>query len=144
MVGLLRVFLMGLLVMLSTAAPTMGDSAGVGNFTLEAGYRLDELDWNIAGGIKGPNIISELEWEDLEIYQMRGSGRFDFEKGNAPFALRLKGSLAYGWIVDGENQDSDFKGNNRTLEYSRSNNNSDDGGVFDAFVGIGARFRGKC
>ncbi|UCG08955.1 MAG: hypothetical protein JSV83_10030, partial [Desulfobacterales bacterium] len=37
------------------------------------GYRRDELDWNIAGNINGnnPNILSELTWEDLEIYQLR-------------------------------------------------------------------------
>ena len=36
-------------------------------FVFSAGYRKDELDWNIAGNINGnnPNILSELTWEDL-------------------------------------------------------------------------------
>jgi hypothetical protein len=37
-------------------------------------------------------------------------------------------------------QDSDYLGDNRTLEFSRSNNNADDGNTFDASVGIGYQF----
>ena len=135
MCKLLRILLLGSLALLVTVAPTMAA------FTLEAGYRLDELNWNIAGGIEGPNVASELEWEDLEIYQIRGGGKFSFGKGKAPFTIDMKGSLAYGWIVDGENQDSDFDGDDRTMEFSRSNNRSDDGDVFDVSAGIGPRFR---
>ncbi|MGD8383733.1 MAG: hypothetical protein PVJ11_16445, partial [Syntrophobacterales bacterium] len=39
---------------------------------LSAGYREDEFDWNIAGNSSGnnPNILSELTWEDLQIFQV--------------------------------------------------------------------------
>lgn len=140
MYKLLRFLFLGFLALLSVVAPAQADSADGLSFQIEAGYRMDELDWNIDGGAAGPNIISELEWDNLEIYQVRGTGELISTVEAAPFAILLKGSMTYGWIVDGENQDSDFAGDNRTLEYSRSNNSSDDGYVFDLSAGIGPRF----
>ncbi|MEA3438104.1 MAG: hypothetical protein U9R43_16695 [Thermodesulfobacteriota bacterium] len=106
-------------------------------FLLSTGYRVDDLDWNIAGDINGynPNILSELEWKGLESFQLKIANKTVF---NQLFLLR--GSLAYGWIFDGENQDSDYLGDDRTFEFSRSNNNSDDGNVLDASFGIGWQF----
>ncbi len=36
-------------------------------------YRIDNLNWNIAGDLYGnnPNILSELTWTDLKIYQLK-------------------------------------------------------------------------
>jgi len=106
-------------------------------FFLSTGYRVDDLDWNIAGDINGnnPNILSELEWEGLESFQLKLVNKTVFDQ-----LFLLRGSLAYGWIFDGENQDSDYLGDNRTLEFSRSNNNSDDGNMLDASFGIGWQF----
>ena len=52
----------------------------------------------------------------------------------------MRGALGYGWIFDGRNQDSDFQGNNRTGEFSRSNNRTEDGNVVDASFGMGYQF----
>jgi len=106
-------------------------------FLLSTGYRVDDLDWNIAGDINGnnPNILSELEWEGLESFQLKIANKTVF---NQLFLLRS--SLAYGWIFDGENQDSDYLGDDRTFEFSRSNNNSDDGNMLDASFGLGWQF----
>lgn len=120
------------------AGPIRQLELGVG-----AGYRVDDLDWNKAG--LGPtnyvNILSELTWEDLEIYQVRGKGRVSLGRENAPVSFYLRGLAGYGWIVDGENQDSDFEGNDRTLEFSRSNNDAGDGEVLDASIGAGPSLR---
>jgi hypothetical protein len=104
---------------------------------LNSGYRVDDFDWNIAGDINGnnPNIISELTWKNLESFQLELVGKTTFQQ-----LLMLRGSLAYGWIFDGENQDSDYLGDNRTFEFSRSNNNSDEGNMLDASFGIGWQF----
>jgi len=106
-------------------------------FLLSTGYRVDDLDWNIAGDINGnnPNILSELEWEGLESFQIKTTNKTIFNQ-----LFLLKGSLAYGWILNGENQDSDYWGDNRTLEFSRSNNNSDEGNMLDASFGLGWQF----
>src|SRR3989338_2741570 len=89
-------------------------------FSLGAGYRKDHLDWSIAGG--SVNVLSELKWENLKIAQISAAARLNID---ADWSLR--GKLAYGRINSGSNQDSDYDGNNRTLEFSRSNNRG--GGV---------------
>jgi hypothetical protein len=103
-----------------------------------AGYRRDDLDWNIAGDTSGnnPNVLSELTWDDLESYQVKFQGRLVI-----PNIIALRGSADYGWIFDGENQDSDYAGNNRTLEFSRSNNSGDDEDVWDVSLAVGYPFR---
>ena len=103
-------------------------------YTLNIGYRKDDLDWNIAGDVTGnnPNILSELTWSDIEIIQLEfGLARF-FSNG-----VVLKGDIAYGFIFDGNNQDSDYFGDNRTLEFSRSNNSTDDGNTTDFSIALG-------
>lgn len=108
-------------------------------FIATGGYRVDDLDWNIAGDINGnnPNILSELTWDDLESYQLKFQGRLVW-----PNLITLRGALAYGWIFDGKNQDSDYSGDSRTFEFSRSNNSTDDDNVWDGSLAVGypARF----
>jgi len=106
------------------------------SFSGSFGYRSDDLNWNIAGDITGnhPNVLSELEWEDIGIFQIKGANTTVYR------GIYFRGSLAYGWIFSGEVQDSDYLGDNRTLEYSRSNNNADDGNTFDASAAIGYQF----
>jgi hypothetical protein len=107
-------------------------------FAFSAGYRKDELDWNIAGDINGnsPNILSELTWEDLESFQLKLQN-----KTVIPNIFYFRARVSYGWIFDGTVQDSDYAGDYRSFEFSRSNNSADDGDVWDASVGIGYPFR---
>lgn len=102
------------------------------------GYRSDDLDFNIAGDINGnnPNIISELTWDNLESYQVKFQGSLVW-----PRIIALKGSANYGWIFDGKNQDSDYWGDDRTFEFSRSNNKTDDNNVWDVSLAVGYPFR---
>jgi len=108
------------------------------DFTFSAGYRVDNLDWNIAGDAGGnnPNILSELTWDDVESYQVKIRGDLVW-----PNIIALRGLADYGWIFDGDNQDSDYLGDNRTWEWSRSNNKSDDGDVWDVSLAVGYPFR---
>jgi hypothetical protein len=126
-----------------------GDWPWKSRFTVMGGYRVDNLDWNIGGYYTsswngGPretryiNVLSELTWSDLKIYQVTMSNRTVLQE-----RIYFRGSLGYGWIVEGQNQDSDYKGNNRTLEFSRSNNASDKGGVQDFTGGVGYLFKIK-
>ena len=107
-------------------------------FVFSGGYRRDDLDWNIAGDINGnnPNILSELTWDDIESYQVKFQGSLVW-----PRIITLRGSVNYGWIFDGDNQDSDYLGDNRSFEFSRSNNSTDDGDVWDASIAVGYPFR---
>lgn len=108
-------------------------------FDLSAGYRTDELNWNIAndlGGTATPNILSELMWDALRIVQLGGGLQLTGSDG-----LHLRASAAYGWIHDGHNQDSDYLGNDRTLEFSRTNNDTVGDSVWDLSLAFGYRFR---
>ncbi len=101
---------------------------------LSAGYRSDYLKWNIAGDVAGlnTNILSELTWEDLETFQLQSRGRIEFDQ--LPYLQRktlLSTHLAFGRILDGDVQDSDYAGNDRTKEWSRSVNKADRGYVID-------------
>jgi len=143
--GASRLWACALLTMLLTSGGMEARAEVLPNldFQLGAGYRQDQFDWNIAGTPRGtsPNILSELQWEDLEIYQVRAKGKAVVGLDNFPsFDACVKGFLGYGWIVDGDNQDSDFLGDNRTLEFSRSNNKTEDDNVLDAALAIGPRF----
>ena len=107
------------------------------DLSLSTGFRVDDLNWNIAGNISGsnPNVLSELTWSDLETLQAAVRGRALVNEW-----LYLRGSLGYGWTLSGENQDSDFSGNDRTQEYSRSSNSADGSTVLDAALGLGYQF----
>jgi hypothetical protein len=98
------------------------------------GYRHDELDWNIAGTTDGadPNILSELSWKDLIIHEVSLGLHVHTISG-----VYMRNYFAYGVIVDGENQDSDYTEDDRQMEFSRSNNKADKGHTRDFSVGIG-------
>jgi hypothetical protein len=119
-----------LLVMLASGVNAEGES----NAAFEVGYRKVDLRWTIAGNDNGccPNILSELTWSDIQARQLKGS--FDTTLNRR---IMLEASAAYGIIVAGDNQDSDYYGDNRTYEFSRSNNDASDGSLIDLSVGVG-------
>jgi len=106
------------------------------DFHVGAGYRVDNLNWNIAGMSDGtgPNILSELTWSDITSFQLAGQVRVLFLE-----RIYFRGSLQGGPILSGQVQDSDFNGDNRTLEFSRSDNSADMGNVWDVSGGLGYR-----
>jgi hypothetical protein len=100
--------------------------------TLEAGFRRDNLDWNIAGSNNSPNVLSELTWRDLNIFQVKGE-----LAGSNVDKYYFRASFDHGWVLSGENQDSDYAGDDRTLEFSRSINGVDGSTVWDLSLGFG-------
>ncbi|MDD5629652.1 MAG: autotransporter domain-containing protein [Elusimicrobia bacterium] len=100
-----------------------------------AGYRNDSLNWDIStdpSGLSAPNVLSELSWKNLNILEMQARVHAENDYG-----FYAKAELSYGWIVHGRNQDSDYDGNNRTQEFSRSNNSSNGSYVWDGSFGLG-------
>jgi hypothetical protein len=95
--------------------------------------RSDELNWNI--GVPGVNVLSELSWKDVESTGLEIGGHLDL-----PYGFVALGRASYGKIRDGKNQDSDFEGNNRTGEVSRSNNDGGQGKMLESQVALGYRF----
>ena len=110
---------------------------------LNLGSRVDQFDWNIAGNVAGnsPNIISELTWDDLEIAEVNTKVRIILFNNHFPFGGTIRASVNYGEIQNGDNQDSDYGLDNRTNEWSRSNNAANDGNVWDFTIGTGLAFK---
>jgi hypothetical protein len=99
---------------------------------LYGGYRQDNLSWSIAGIDGSPNILSELSFDDVVSLEVG----VDLDL-RAPVGFEAEIALRYGEIVDGSNRDSDYMGDDRTGEWSRSDNAVDDDDVWDTSVGIG-------
>ncbi|OGQ63390.1 MAG: hypothetical protein A3I81_03350 [Deltaproteobacteria bacterium RIFCSPLOWO2_02_FULL_55_12] len=131
-------------LVLTVAAVTLfflnGASAAdeISKIEFSAGKRVDNLDWNISGVSPYGNVVnvlSELTWTDLESYQAMAKARIYLDR------VYIRSYAGYAFITSGENQDSDYRGDNRTLEYSRSNNKTDDGSLWDFSAGMGYLFR---
>jgi hypothetical protein len=131
-------WLQGLLLGVLT---TFGNTAWALDFESElqfgAGYRTGQLDWNIAGDTSGnnPNILSELTWRDLKILDVQTKAQGT--NGNGYY---FRGAAHYGRVLAGENQDSDYDGDDRTLEFSRSINDVDGSSVWGFKLGLGKEF----
>lgn len=110
-------------------------------FGIETGYRTDDFNWNIAGPNDSPNVLSELSWKNLEIYQVGASGKVAVGNQASPFLTYLRGSFDYGWIHSGDWRDSDYYGDNRALEISRSTGATNDDNVLDASIGLGFQWK---
>lgn len=103
---------------------------------IKTGYRRDDLDWSISGIGGTPNVLSELKWRDIEIATISaGASIYTRENWLVNF------DMTYGRVFDGKNQDSDYFGNNRTSEFSRSNNDADKGDILDLSASIGYRWQ---
>ncbi len=113
---------------------------------LATGYRTSQLKFNIAGdssgeGISAPNILSELTWKDVNGYEVKPNVEY-VKKTGVLKGLYLSASANKSITVSGKNQDSDYIGNDRTGEFSRSVNGSDSGHAegFSAAIGYAMDF----
>jgi hypothetical protein len=105
--------------------------------SLTGGLRKDKLDWSIAGSSAGtnPNVLSELEWSSVDSYQVTHDIRIRFQRH-----FYCRGALDYAWVQDGTVRDSDYDGDNRTLEWSRSISESTGDEMWDLSGGVGYAF----
>lgn len=105
------------------------------NIDISLGFseRKDSLNWNIAGSTI--NILSELEWNQLQIKQIQANATL-----HLPQHLNLAIDIQRGSIHSGENTDSDYDGNNRTLPFSRAKSRGG-GDVNDWSIGVGKEIK---
>lgn len=102
---------------------------------IETGYRHDGFKWNIAGSNREPNVLSEMHWKNLKIWQIAARATMLTEH-----SIYVRGYADYGRILDGRARDSDYAGNGRTYEFSRSYSDAGHGEVFDLSLGAGYQF----
>ena len=110
---------------------------------IDIGYRQDKASWSLAGApieigeqnVYYPNILSELEWKNLNIIQLSVSGCYVSASHCA-----LKIAADGGRIYHGENSDSDYTYDDKLGLYSLSKNDASKGYVYDLSGGIGYQF----
>lgn len=104
---------------------------------LSVGLRFDAFDWSIAGTPAGthPNIRSELEWSQVLSHQVALSGRARVGRH-----FYCRGQINYAAIQSGTVRDSDYDGDNRTQEFSRSISDTNDDRLWDVVAGVGYPF----
>jgi len=95
-----------------------------------SGYRKGNLNWSIAAPNNSPNILSELRYEDLEIYEAGVNAKAVINK------FYSRASINFGRIANGTGLDSDYKENDRSVLYSQSESNVGDG-TNDLCFGLG-------
>lgn len=117
-----------LLGILLFAAPLLAES----EMWIGAGWRQDHLDWSIGVPEIGPDILSELEWKDIRMWQISGGISGPVSQA---WYYRLKGD--YAKIYQGKNTDSDFLEDGRQSLFSRTENSADKGTAFDFSVALG-------
>ena len=125
-----RVALFSLLFLVGS--PNLQTAAAATQLDIFPFYRQDNLIWNKAGLNNFPNVLSELKWENLRTQGIKAVLKHDL---GPRYFLEATGS--YGYTYSGTTQDSDYDGDNRTLEFSRSNSNGSGGTMFDASLSLG-------
>ena len=105
---------------------------------LDYGMRVDQLNWNIAGNLagSGPNVFSELRWNNVKFHQTSLGYRFIGDD-----RWYIKGYTSKAWGFSGSFEDSDYNGDNRSLEYSRSSGDSNRSTAEDYSIAIGHQIR---
>jgi outer membrane protein Pom len=104
---------------------------------VDSGYRTGELNWTIGfPDTEGlPDILSELVWSDLDIFQYSIDGEVRLRN-----KLRFGLELGFGHILDGDNRDSDYLLDNRQGEFSRSISTVGGDEVIDVSAYMGYEF----
>ncbi len=95
------------------------------------GYGFDSLRWNIAGASGVPNVLSELDYEDIE----SAVGRVDLQAAGKKWSF--DGEVTYGLIRNGRYRDDDFALSNRSGLFSRSRGSVDDHDLQGAALMVG-------
>jgi Protochlamydia outer membrane protein len=102
-------------------------------YSLALGVRQDALSWSTAD--TGANIASEVQWNSTSITQLRGAAKL-----NLPSDWQLRGMASAGAVKSGDNQDTDYFGNDRSQAFSQSTNQSG-GSVRDFSLAVGKKIR---
>lgn len=97
--------------------------------------RYDRLDWSTAGSGGHPNIVSELAWRKIYSFQWTLEGSLTWNR-----RAYIRGAVGYAAIQSGEVRDSDYDGDDRTLEFSRSISQTNDDNMWDFSFGGGPAF----
>lgn len=107
-------------------------------FNTGLGNSQGTLQWNIAGGNDGPNVLSELTYRDVNFRQFTMATTLKVYRGWLT-DHEVSVTFGTGTANEGTVQDSDYDGDNRTQEYSRSYSSAVDSKMTDFSIGLARR-----
>ncbi|MCP4683184.1 MAG: hypothetical protein GY864_12685, partial [Desulfobacterales bacterium] len=103
------------------------------NIDSRTGFKKANLNWNITAPDNSPNALSDLEYNNLEIYEAGVDVKAVIHQ------IYSRASISFGKIVDGEGNDSDYYQNNQNSLVSKSESE-----VYDDMhalcIGLGYQF----
>jgi|GEM_PF-1087539 len=104
------------------------------DYSILTGYRSASFRTQIAGDAQGmnPNIAVENTAKEISIYQLQAEANWLLRR-----SVILRGSVGYGWILDGDDRNSRYTGVNRTDEAERLDGTFDGSRVFDFSGALG-------
>ncbi len=94
------------------------------------------MNWNIGYNNAVPNVLSELTWKDVKSYGSVTGLEYICKSGWCKRMVFMGGAYA-NLAYDGRVRDSDYSGNNRTGEFSRSYSHGDDSSFNGGYVSVG-------
>ncbi len=123
-------------LLLTAVTPVLAQEPDVPQFEtgITKSQRQDNMRWSLAGPGFDPNILSELTWRRVQIDDLRWQGSVRYRR------VSVVASYQQGEVRDGEGQDSDYGGNDRTREFSRSYNDTEGDLTRDLSLGAGWHF----
>lgn len=112
--------------------PALACAEWKGDVGLGLGSRIDQHAWSISGIEGVPDVLSELEWDELESVQLELSGRGISSRG-----YTVRGDFALGWAYHGDNRDRDYFYSGKTGLFSDSIADASGSHHLDASLGFG-------
>lgn len=105
-------------------------------FDIEAsqGYRVDKLQWSVSGASGHPDVLSDITFKDIQIYQTRVKSKASWH------GYFTKVELGYGDILDGRMKDREYLEDGRKFAFSRSRHHVTGSCTLDAVVKVGKDF----
>lgn len=120
-------------------------AALLSGFFISPNYSVNHADflWNIGSGPTenySPNVLSELEYSDLE-FQGAGIDIGYSKKLTSGIGFYSEIKYSDSDLKSGTVRDSDWAGDNRTDEFSRSTSDANDDGLKNLSIALGMKFR---
>lgn len=141
---LFQSFLAACVLCIPVAAQAYPTAPAPFDLSIQTGMGSDtgSLQWSIAAdpsGETGPDVLSELSYRDVKFSVFNASADLRIHRGILA-GSNLFMTYRAGQATSGEVQDSDYSGNNRTQEYSRSLSSAEDSTLGSIEFGIGHTF----
>jgi hypothetical protein len=130
----MRKFVVGFMLLLVSAVQVEAWQPDF-SFDLAGGYRRDSFKFEISGKNGVPNILTDMQWKDLQAWEISGNWKMVFCR---TVYIRVNGD--YAKYYHGHQYDNDFAKDDRTDQFLETKSKVHGGEAYDVSAGIGYLF----